>query len=70
MLSLISISSLAFITTSRIVLITETEGKNQALVEVIPFCGEHPGSWFEDTFRSANEMDGISKAGRGKMAAS
>ena len=43
-------------------------GKNQALVGVIPFCGEYPGPQFEDKFRSANQMDGISIAGRGKMA--
>ena len=46
------------------------EGKNQALVGAIPFCGEHPGPRFEDKFRSANQMDGISKAGGDKMAAS
>ena len=46
-----------------------TEGENQALVEAISFCGEHPGPRFEDKFRSANQMDGISKAGRDIMAA-
>ena len=45
-----------------------TEGKNQALVGAIPFCGEYPGPRFEDKFRSANEMDRISIADRGKMA--
>ena len=30
--------------------------------KAIPFCGEHPGPRFEDKFRSANQMDGISKA--------
>ena len=40
-----------------------TEGKNQALVGVIPYCGEYPGPLFEDKFRSANQMDGISEAG-------
>ena len=39
-----------------------TEGKNQALVRAIPFCGEYPGPRFEDKFRSANQMDGISIA--------
>ena len=39
-----------------------TEGKNQALVGAIPYCGEYPGPRFEDKFRSANQMDGISKA--------
>ena len=48
----------------------QTEGKNQALVGAIPFCGEYPVPQFEDKFRSANQMDGISKAGRDKMAAS
>ena len=46
-----------------------TEGKNQALVGAIPFCGEYPGPRFEDKFRSANQMDGISKAGGDKMTA-
>ena len=45
-----------------------TEGKNQALVGVIPFCDEYPGPRFEDRFRSANQMDGISKACGDKMA--
>ena len=45
-----------------------TEGKNQALVGVISFCGEYPGPRFEDKFRSANQMDGISIADGGKMA--
>ena len=45
-----------------------TEGKNQALVGAIPFCGEYPGPRFEDKFRSSNQMDGISIADGGKMA--
>ena len=45
-----------------------TEEKNQALVGAIPFCGKHPGPRFEDKFRSANQMDGISIADGGKMA--
>ena len=45
-------------------------GENQALGGAIPFCGEYPGPRFEDKFRSANQMDGISKAGGDKMAAS
>ena len=47
-----------------------TEGKNQALVGATPFCGEYPGPPLEDKFRSANQMNGISKAGGDKMAAS
>ena len=47
-----------------------TEGENQALVEAIPFCGEYPSPRLEDKFRSANQMDEISKAGGDKMAAS
>ena len=47
-----------------------TEGENQAWVGAIPFCGEYPGPWFQDKFRSANQMDRISKAGGDKMAAS
>ena len=39
-----------------------TEGKNQALVEALPFCGEYPGPRSEDKFRSSNQMDGISIA--------
>ena len=39
-----------------------TEGKNQALVGAIQYCGEYPGPRFEEKFRSANQMDGISKA--------
>ena len=46
------------------------EGKNQALLGAILFCGEYPGPRFEDKFRSANQMDGISKAGGDKIAAS
>ena len=37
-----------------------TEGKNQALVGAVPFCGEYLGPRFEDKFRSANQMKGIS----------
>ena len=47
-----------------------TEGKSQALVGAMPFCGEYLGPPFEDKFRSANQMDGISKAGGDKMATS
>ena len=43
-----------------------TEGKNQTLVGAIPFCGEYPGPRFEDKFRSANQIDGISIADGGK----
>ena len=46
----------------------KTEGKNQTLVGAIPFCGEYPGPRFEDKFRSANQIDGISIADGGKMA--
>ena len=45
-----------------------TEGKNQALIRAISICGEYPGPRFEDKFRSANQMDGISKADGDKMA--
>ena len=45
-----------------ILLILGTEGENQTLVGAIPYCGEYPGPRFEDKFRSANQMDGISKA--------
>ena len=45
-------------------------GENQALAGAIPFCGEYPGPRFEDKFRSASQMDRISKAGGDKMAAS
>ena len=38
-------------------------GENQALVGAIPFSGEYPDPRFEDKFPSANQMDGISKAG-------
>ena len=44
------------------------EGKNQTLVGAIPFCGEYPGPRFDDKFRSANQIDGISKADGRKMA--
>ena len=37
--------------------------ENQALTGAIPYCGEYPGPRFEDNIRSANQMDGISKAG-------
>ena len=46
---------------------SKTEGKNQTLVGAIPFCGEYPGPRFEDKFRSANQIDGISIADEGKM---
>ena len=42
--------------------------KNQVLVGAIPFCGEYPAPRFEDKFRSANQMDGISIDDEGKMA--
>ena len=45
-----------------------TEGKNQALVGALPFCGEYPGPRSEDKFRSSNQIDGISIADGGKMA--
>ena len=45
-------------------------GETQALVGAIPFCGEYPGSRFEDKFRSANQIDGNPKAGGDKMAGS
>ena len=51
-----------------ILLAWATEGKNQTLVGAIPFCGEYPGPRFEDKFRSANQIDGISIADGGKMA--
>ena len=38
------------------------------MVGAIPFCGEYPGPRFEDKFRSANQIDGISIADGGKMA--
>ena len=40
-----------------------TEGKNQALAGAIPYSGEYLDARFEDKFRSANQMDEISKAG-------
>ena len=43
--------------------------ENQALAGAIPFCDEHPGSRFEDNFRTVNQIDGILKAGGDKMAA-
>ena len=46
----------------------KTEGKNQALVGALPFCGEYPGPRSEDKFRLSNQMDGISIADGGKMA--
>ena len=61
-----SFSLLSFIT----LYIDLTEGKNQTLVGAIPFCGEYPGPRFEDKFRSANQIDGISIADGGKMAES
>ena len=45
-----------------------TEGENQTLAGAIPFCGEYPGPRFEDKFRSANQIDGISIVDGGKMA--
>ena len=45
-----------------------TERKNQTLVVAIPFCGEYPGPRFENKFRSANQIDGISIADGAKMA--
>ena len=45
-----------------------TEGKNQALVGALPFCGEYPGPRSEDKSRSSNQMDGISIADGGKLA--
>ena len=53
-----------------LMLAQRTDGKSQALAGAIPFCGEYPGPRFEDKVRSANQMDGISKAGGDKMAAS
>ena len=47
---------------------TRTGWKNKALVRATPFCGEYLGPWFEDEFRPANQMDGISITGGGKMA--
>ena len=44
------------------------KGENQTLVGAIPFCGEYPGSRFEDKFRLVNQIDGISIADGGKMA--
>ena len=46
----------------------QTEGKNQALVGAITFCGAYPGPRFEGKFRSANQMEGILIADGGKMA--
>ena len=43
--------------------INKNRGEDQALAGGIPYCGEYPGPGFEDKFRSANPMDGISKAG-------
>ena len=47
-----------------------TEEGNSALVGAIPFWGDYPGPRFEDKFRSANQIDGISKTSGYKMAAS
>ena len=52
----------------KMVTLQPTEGKSQTLVGAIPFCGEYPGPRFEDKFRSANQIDGISIADEGKMA--
>ena len=49
-------------------MMSSTEGEIQTLVGVIPFCGEYPGPRFEDKFRSANQKDGISKAGGDEVA--
>ena len=57
-----------YLTFRKIVLTKPTEGKNQALVGALPFCGEYPGPRSEDKFRSSNQMDGISIADGGKMA--
>ena len=46
----------------------KNRGENQALVRAIRFCGEYLDPRFEDKFRSANQMDGISIGGGGKMA--
>ena len=54
----------------KMVSLQPTEGKNQTLAGAIPFCGEYPGPRFEDKFRSANQIDGISIADGGKMAGS
>ena len=51
-------------------MLATNKGENQALVTMIAFCGEHPDPRFEDKFRSANQMDGVSKSGGDKMAAS
>ena len=51
-------------------LIHVNRGENWALVGAIPLCVEYPGPQFENQFRSASQMDGISKAGGDKMAAS
>ena len=50
------------------VCLSKTEEENQEMVLAILFCCEYPGPQFEDKFRSANQMDGISMAGRGKIA--
>ena len=50
------------------ILIQFNRGENQTLVGAIPFCGEYPGPRFEDKFRSANQIDGISIADGSKMA--
>ena len=50
-----------------IILSHNKQGENQALVGTIQFCGEYLGSRFEDKFRSANQIDGISIADGGKM---
>ena len=55
---------------SRVVTVVPTEGKTRHWLERYQFCGEYPGLRFEDKFRSANQVDGISKTGGDKMAAS
>ena len=56
------------ITELQVLSIFKTEGKNQALVGALPFCGEYPSPRSEDKFRSSNQMDGISIADGDKMA--
>ena len=50
------------------VYLSKTEEENQQMVLAIQFCGEYPGSQFDNKFRSVNQMDGISIAGKGKIA--
>ena len=53
---------------SNVLAVQINRGKNQVLVGTIPFCGEYLVPRFEDKFRSANQMNGISKACGDKMA--